>query len=263
MVPPSNIDPAQLTPVQLPFTATCVTAICLAFQGAGSIQLHTKGLAVSQYLKGCMWFVMVQIFYAVATAPIRSSIAAALLRFTSTNRTHTFVLRSIIVITCLTSVITIVGVVTQAHPLDSIWDAAHAKGPLSALEVHWFSYFIAVMSIILDLAIASMPILVLWETTLQRSVKVSLAALLALGALTCFATIAALVFLVLYSDEEGLNGRGALALCHVVELGVGMIAGSAAAIKPLFRRRRAEGPRYGSGSATGIRLKGVTTTIRT
>jgi hypothetical protein len=72
---------------------------------------------------------------------------------------------------------------------------------------------------------------------LARNVKRSLAILLALGASASMATMAALIFTMKYRVTRfphPVGGRVELTLCYILELGIGIIAGSVVAVKPLF-----------------------------
>jgi hypothetical protein len=184
----------------------------------------------------------VQIFYAVSTAPIRSSLAAALLRFTQTQQKSRHILYFIIFITNSAAIVAFVGSITQARPLASLWEShlwelQTSINQLGVLPIQWFSYMMVAVSIILDFTIAVMPAVILWHVRLARNVKRSLAILLALGASASMATMAALIFMMKYRVTRfphPVGGRVELTLCYILELGIGIIAGSVVAVKPLF-----------------------------
>ena len=113
--------------------------------------MEPYGLTVVRYLASCKWFVALQASYAISIAPIRASIAAALLRFTTASTRLKHLLWAVIGFSFLSSSIAFVGVVTQVKPLSAMWTVQEDLLILS-LEVHWFAYFIAAKSVVLDVA---------------------------------------------------------------------------------------------------------------
>lgn len=97
------------------------------------------------------------------------------------------------------------------------------------------------MSIIVDGTLAILPMMILWSIHQPPNIKIGLVTILGLGSLSCVATIAGLAFLVVHRNDEGLIGRAALGICMVLELGIGVIAGSIGALKPLFLKWSSRG----------------------
>jgi hypothetical protein len=188
-----------------------------------------------------LWIVLVQIFYALSTAPIRSSLAAALLPLTlkSPNPFNKYILKGVIAATCITSIVTVIAVCTQAKPLELLWNHDHSTGEMKAhLDIHWFNFFIATVSIILDLIIAYMPYRLLWGPLMTKTYKekLSLCILLAFGTCGCLAALAALNLSFKYhhpTTANVLRGRSKMSVSHILELAFGMIGGSLSALVPI------------------------------
>jgi hypothetical protein len=200
-----------------------------------------KPVHIEHLARVTLWVVIVQISYAISTAPIRSSVAAGLLRFTRGQEEYKFILKAVIAASCITAVVTTIGATTQAMPLKGLWTVDSRTGwPSSFLEAEWYTYLIYAVSIVLDATIAVVSYRLLWTTSLEFKKKLSIATLLALGAVASLSTIAALVLSILRQEEIGLGGRVGLNMIMVAELGIGIIAGSAAALKLLFTKSTSE-----------------------
>jgi hypothetical protein len=176
---------------------------------------------------------MVQLWYAVSSAPIKSSICAFLLRFTTSKRLLGRMIHLVILLASLTAFITTTGVLTQAQPyaLYEIW-SDHSPVPL---QIRWFSYFIAGMSIVLDAIIAFLPFIITWGLKLPANIGVGLVAIMALGSLGFLSTSLGLALTIQYQGKQNIPGRARLGICMIFELGVAVFAGSIDALKPLFQ----------------------------
>lgn len=73
---------------------------------------------------------------------------------------------------------------------------------------------------------------------MKLKVKLSVAVMLALASVASCATIVRLKYLTLYSDPgEFLYGTGKIGFWSLIELGIGLIAGSLPALRPLLSLR--------------------------
>lgn len=212
-----------------------------AYLGLGTYRPSSEPTATDMVLQAqiSVWIVVVQICYAISTAPIRSSIAAGLLRFSHGRPGYTSVLHLVMAISCITAIVTVIGATTQAIPLDEIWQIDPQTGILKyPLRTQWYSVLIYIVSVFLDAAIAIVSYQILWTTTLSFKTKLSIATLLGLGALAAISTLSSLILTIIFQEVVGVKGRAGLNITMIAELGVGITAGSAAALKLLFQKER-------------------------
>lgn len=118
------------------------------------------------------------------------------------------------------------------------------------------TYTVNLVNIVTDLALALMPISLVWKTKLDRRTKISVVAILAVGSASSLATIIRVPYLYqLLDNPEYLANFVELANWSAVEIGLAVIASSAATLRPLFRKFKlltaTMRSRYGNGYGTG------------
>jgi hypothetical protein len=160
----------------LVFTGTCICSIMMAFHGGGARVVPYSFPIVREDKK---WFFLVQILYVTSTAPVRVSICVSLLRI-AIHKWHRITLYFIIVCACISTLVTDIGILVQASPIESFWTphTGTVRPPEMIIAV---SFFMSVMSILEDLAIAALPWAILRHVQLAQRVKRSLMVVLALG----------------------------------------------------------------------------------
>lgn len=88
----------------------------------------------------------------------------------------------IIVMTCITSLIGFVGVLTACRPVSANWEPG--TGVCASTDVITnLSYLVSASSIVTDWACAIVPIFILWSTQMRFRTKISVAIILTLGAM--------------------------------------------------------------------------------
>lgn len=124
--------------------------------------------------------VLWQVFYVTALCCIKSAICVTLTRI-ATERFHRIIAVSIIVVTCATSLIGFIGVLTTCQPVAANWDPArgHCASPTVITDL---SYLVSASSILTDWSAAVLPIVILWKAQMKTSVKLSVGVILGLGA---------------------------------------------------------------------------------
>ncbi|KAK9770530.1 putative Integral membrane protein [Seiridium cardinale] len=80
-----------------------------------------------------------------------------------------------------------------------------------------------------------LPALILWEVQLKWKVKLSVAIILGVGVIASSATLVRLRYLLHYSDPDNYLYVANIAICSIVESAIGIIAGSASALRPLVK----------------------------
>jgi hypothetical protein len=201
---------------------------------------------ISQALK---FYFICQSVYCPTTVPIKVSICAALLRISGTITVYKMSLYAIIVISTISGIGSMIGIVASCSPPSAFWDPS--TGTCNAVVNTFAAYFISACSILTDFALAILPAFMLWKIQMRRSIKVSVAIILGFAAFASGATIVRLRYLLALLDSQNfLLGSGKIAIWTVVELTIGIFAGSAPALRPLLRllpfmSHSSEGDSYG------------------
>ncbi|KAK8023413.1 hypothetical protein PG991_006652 [Apiospora marii] len=159
---------------------------------------------------------------------------------------------------------TMIAVVVTCQPIAKNWDPAltNVGSCMDYSIIQNTSFFISASSIITDWTCAVLPYFILWKMNIKRKVKVSVALVLALGAVASLSTIVRLPYLSAYTTSvdhycEFLHLPGLIAItrsqadmykisrctdkcAHIViwsevECGVGIIAGSLPSLRGFFK----------------------------
>ncbi|KAL1635495.1 hypothetical protein SLS58_010191 [Diplodia intermedia] len=229
------------------FTITCSLVILSVYHGAGA---HAAQLTAYDNMTGSMWFVHAQLIYCVTTIPIKCSICVSLRRV-ATKPGYKHALHAITGLTVGSCIIFETVIPTYCRPFAASWGGGapttkHQHRLLLPGRVHPDG---------LGAGGAVLPAFVLHDVRLKRRVKVSVCVILAMGGFASTATIVRRRYLVLYNDPvEFLYGVAPVAVWSLVEEGVGVVAGSLAALRPLFGYipflRSSSSSRAGGGSST-------------
>ncbi|KAK1470169.1 hypothetical protein CCUS01_06554 [Colletotrichum cuscutae] len=104
------------------------------------------------------------------------------------------------------------------------------------MEYTWDNYMISVLAIVTDWTCAIVPTVVVWGLQMKSRVKVSVCAVLALGATASAATIVRLPYLQYYNQVENyLHNIANIVLWSILECGIGIIAGSLPSLRRLLK----------------------------
>ncbi|KAF4965459.1 hypothetical protein FSARC_6761 [Fusarium sarcochroum] len=180
------------------------------------------------------FYFICQSFYCVTTIPIKVSICAALLRIGGTVTVYRWSLIAIMAIATVSGLGSMIGIVASCSPPSAFWDPS--TGVCNPVVNAFAAYFISACSILTDFALAILPAFMLWKIQLRRSIKVSAAIILGFAAFASCATIVRLRYLLALLDSQNfLLGSSKIAIWTVIELGIGLFAGSAPALRPLLR----------------------------
>ncbi|KAK6063098.1 cation-transporting atpase 4 [Seiridium cupressi] len=213
------------------FTITCISTIAGSYNGVG-----TRNDELNQYYmaQGKKWFLFAQLFYVLSTVPIKAAICVALLRIT-TRKLYRWILYGVVALASVACIVTDVVLLTWCKPVSATWDSS--TGTCGNADVITnVSYFISACSVITDWTCAILPAFILWEVQLKWKVKLSVAIILGVGVIASSATLVRLRYLLHYSDPDNyLYSIADIAIWSVVESGIGIIAGSAPALRPLLK----------------------------
>ncbi|KAF2995293.1 hypothetical protein G7054_g9972 [Neopestalotiopsis clavispora] len=213
------------------YSVTASLVIVCCFYGAGQ---YAKYIDAPDKMQGTKLFFIAEFFYASCTVPIKSSICVCLLRIADARRRFVWTLYAIIAMAAIAAVIFIVAIANLCHPITTLWGET-TTGSCSPTLNSRVSFFFSAVSIVTDFSLAILPGILLWKIQMKRRVKFSVAVMLGLAAFASCATIIRLRYLTLYNDQaEFMFSTGQIGLWSIIEEGIGIIAGSMPALRPLL-----------------------------
>jgi len=216
------------------FAITIAMSTTGAFHGLG---VHNYGASAAEMRDGVMYFSLWQLFYVASTVPVKASICISLLRITM-NRLCRLILWGLIVLSCISTIMACIVVWSTCRPMAFTWDKTIKGGKCSTLEaVIALSYVVSGVNIVTDWTCAVMPAFILWDVQMRKKLKISVCIILGMGAVASTATLIRLKTIPAYRNaNDYLYGIAEIAIWSVVEIGLGIIAGSVATLKPLFNK---------------------------
>ncbi|PNP45070.1 hypothetical protein TGAM01_v206827 [Trichoderma gamsii] len=213
------------------FTVTASLCIVCCYLGSGQLAVH---LSKSDIMHGTKNFFIAEYFYSSSTVFIKSSIAITLYRIADARRRYKWTIWAVIVATSISAIVFIVGISNICHPITTLWGET-TTGTCNLDLNSDVSFFFSAIEIITDWTLAILPAALLWKIQMKPTVKFSVAIILGMGAFASCATIVRLRYLTLYSNPtEFMFGTGKIGLWSVIEEGIGIIAGSLHALRPLL-----------------------------
>lgn len=127
------------------------------------------------------YYFVAQVFYCAATIPIKCSICVALIRIAGSRLVYRYILYGIIGLTIASGLATAIGIMNVCRPIAALWGGA--KGTCDPSINSKVAYFFSAMCILTDWTLATLPAWILWNVQLKQRIRISVAFLLALGAL--------------------------------------------------------------------------------
>ncbi|KAH7122014.1 hypothetical protein B0J13DRAFT_648138 [Dactylonectria estremocensis] len=229
------------------YTVTAALVIVCCFYGAGQ---RSEALDPADVMKGVKLFFIAEFFYAACTVPIKASICVTLLRIADSRRRFVWTIWGIIILMAIAAVVFILVIANICHPITALW--GETAGVCNLKLNSSVSFFFSAVSIVTDWTLAILPGVLLWKVQMKSRVKLSVAVMLGLAAFASCATIVRLRFLTLYNDpNEFMYSTGAIGLWSILEEGIGIVAGSMPALRPLLSLPMFGRSTYASGSGSG------------
>ncbi|SCO75947.1 related to integral membrane protein PTH11 [Fusarium oxysporum] len=215
-----------------------------SFTGIGTPDSKLNTAMVMEGFKAVTFW---QIFYISSSMFIKISICAQLLRVTDNKRIKTFLWGLIGLTVLITLVAGIIGLV-RCRPLSASWDPSTGtcmdQGILSVL-----TYVVSGINIVVDWSVAILPVIILWNVQMHRTLKIMANVVMGIGALASVATIIRLPYSPAYSQpSDQLYGIGNIILWTVIECSLGIIAGSMPMLRKLFKALRKDDSSYARGT---------------
>ncbi|KAF7534513.1 hypothetical protein G7054_g6185 [Neopestalotiopsis clavispora] len=209
-----------------------------------------------------MYLILWQIAYAWCLPFIKCSICFSLFRITSELK-YRLLLWAVMVLATVSAMVGFIAVVITCQPMAKNWDPVIQADTnigycMTGNIVQNLSYYVSASSIVTDWACAIIPCFIVWNLQMKRKLKISVAAILALGAVASVTTIVRLPYLSAYTAPTDAYYQIAnIVIWSEIECGVGIIAGSLPALRRFVKSildKSSKGgsydPRSGSGMGT-------------
>ncbi|KAK3394833.1 integral membrane protein [Podospora didyma] len=195
------------------------------------------------------WF-LCEVIYAPLSALIRTSIALFLLRIVISRIQRYFIYANFVVIWILSTVYFFI-LLLQCSPVSYFYEQALEKpGSCVSLDiVPRATIAHSVVSAVIDIGLALLPIAILWHVRLNKRTKYGIALLLSMGLLAGIALIVRIPYVKFTSitSREFLDQTNTAALWSLMEISLGIMAGCAATLRPLtwgFGSKKFKPPRF-------------------
>ncbi|EDU45539.1 hypothetical protein PtrSN002B_000696 [Pyrenophora tritici-repentis] len=215
------------------FSVTAALCIVCCYYGSGQL---AKDLPQLTIMKGVKLFYIAEYFYAVGAMFIKISVAVALLRIAANRKAFRWGLWALIGATVVAAAVFCIGIANICHPINTLW--GESKGTCNLQLNTNVSLFYSAIEIAADFSLSLLPAVLLWNVQMKTRVKSSVAVMLGLASFASCATIVRLKYLTLYSDPgEFMFGTGKIGFWSLTEEGIGIIAGSLPALRPLLSLR--------------------------
>ncbi|KAF2495000.1 hypothetical protein BU16DRAFT_562621 [Lophium mytilinum] len=216
------------------FAVTVAMSTMSAHYGLG---VHNYGASAAEMQNGVMYFALWQLFYVTSTVPVKASICISLLRIT-TKKLFRGILWALIVLSSISTFMACVVVWSTCRPMAATWDKSIKGAKCSSLEmIIALSYLVSGVNVVTDWTCAILPAFILWDIQMRTKLKFSVCVILGMGAAASTATLIRLKAIPSYRNaNDYLYGIAEIAIWSTVEIGLGIIAGSVATLKPLFNK---------------------------
>ncbi|KAG9242572.1 hypothetical protein BJ878DRAFT_388800, partial [Calycina marina] len=217
----------------------------------GTGQHLSNILPATEFPIAMKWWWACEPVYVLCSMALKLSIAFMLLRLTIV-RTHRCIIYAVTAVTQAYSVFYFFLFVFQCRPSSYFW-TQYTGGEGSCLPgdvVVSATYGYSAILCLGDWIFAILPVFMVWDLQMNRSTKISVASILAMGAIASTATVIRFPYVASLADTtDFLYATVDLAIWSIVETGLGLIACSAATLRPLARTLFANTSFLGSSGA--------------
>ncbi|RDH27188.1 P-type ATPase [Aspergillus welwitschiae] len=183
-----------------------------------------------------LWWWLCQMLYSWSAAITKISIAIALLRL-AVQKAHRIVLWAVTGLVVVAGIMIWLVFLAGCQPVSYFWSHVTANQHGSCiqrqilLDIGYLYSFLIVFS---DITLGIMPAVLIWRLQMDRRTKIALAGVLSLGALESVAVIIRIPYLHTYHDTNLLYATYQIDFWSIIEIGIGITAGSLATLRPLF-----------------------------
>ncbi|TVY47169.1 hypothetical protein LOCC1_G002578 [Lachnellula occidentalis] len=198
---------------------------------------HTTDIPPQDIPKALFYWWLCELLYTITIVFVRLSIAVILLRIGG-KPVHKIIIYTTLTMMLAYSIFYSFLVIFQCSPISFFWAQFEGlKG--TCIKPTIFpaaSITHSAVNFTSDWILGLLPIALIWNLRMNRRTKVSVAAVLSLGVLAGIAAIIRIPYIhVLGLTEDFLFNTIDIAIWSTVEPGLGIVAASAATLRPLFR----------------------------
>jgi len=200
-----------------------------------------------------MWTTFTNLFSSIGVCLIKVSVCLFVLRFIRTTlRPIRLLLWVMIIIMSATTTALSIVVLLQCRPLEKVW-RADVSGTCQSVNVQTqVSRGTSAFGTATDLICVIIPISVLWNLKVEKSTKIALAAIIALGFITAACAIAKTILVQLVSDDPTWDLIPVF-LFTMFELNLGFIVACLPALSPVLIFVRNQASQVIARSSPGTR----------
>ncbi|QPG93470.1 hypothetical protein C2857_000066 [Epichloe festucae Fl1] len=167
------------------------------FTGVGT---PDSKLTTAIMIEGAKSVTFWQVFYVSGPLFIKASICVQLLRIAN-NKLCKMFLWCLIALTVLTTLAAMIVGLIRCRPLAASWDPTLGTCmDQSSLVI--LTYVVSGMNIIIDWSVAIVPVIILWNVQMHKTLKIMAKLVMGIGALASVATIVRLPYSAAYSKPS-------------------------------------------------------------
>ncbi|RDL42465.1 Uncharacterized protein BP5553_02444 [Venustampulla echinocandica] len=197
---------------------------------------HADDIPRGELPQGLKWWWACEPVYILTCMALKFSIGIFLLRI-AVARTHKVIIWAVIIVTEVYSAFFFFLFILQCRPSSYFWTQyTGGKGTCINPKVIVDSFYAySAISCAADWTLGIIPVFMVWNLQMNIRTKLSVAAILAVGAIASSATIIRIPYIRGMADiNDFLYSTMDVAIWSTVEVGIGITASGAATLRPLF-----------------------------
>ncbi|KAH8821450.1 hypothetical protein F5884DRAFT_87245 [Xylogone sp. PMI_703] len=195
----------------------------------------TAEIPLTDIPKALFSFYFAEIFYILTTFTLKLSLAAFLLRIIKV-RAQVIAVHVMLVLITILSIIFFFMTIFQCQPAEKFWHPEVPGKCFGKTTVLGISLSHGILIAITDFLMAILPLFIVWKLQMTLFMKFSVAALMGMGSVAGISSVIRLPYVrtLVYTDGNFFQATSNLAIVSCIEPGLGIIIGSASALRPLF-----------------------------
>ncbi|KAH6662803.1 hypothetical protein B0J14DRAFT_282245 [Halenospora varia] len=216
------------------FVVYSTFAISGVHHGTGQ---HAANIPPAELPVGLKWWWACEPVYILTCMALKFSIGIFLLRI-AVARIHKIIIWTVIIVTEVYSAFFFFLFILQCRPSSYFWTQyTGGEGTCINPKVTVDSFYAySAISCVADWTLGIIPVFMVWNLQMNSRTKLSVAAILAVGAIASSATIIRIPYISGMADiGDFLYSTMDVAIWSTVEVGIGITASAAATLRPLFR----------------------------
>lgn len=233
--------------------AATLTHIMFATCAIGGIHYgtgrHMTDLDPEDAMKAMRYWWLCYVAYCLTMISAKISIGYFLLRLT-VHRIHVWIIWTVMSLTVLTGAVFFFVTLFQCNPISHFWNQViGAKGSCINVEIIIaLTYLYGTISAICDFTFGILPIFLVWNLNMRKTVKIALVPILSMACIASSAVLVRMAYVKDFRNPDFLYATVDIAIWSDTEQGLAITAGSLATLRPLFRMLTSK---LGSYGATG------------